>query len=793
MAASLVLVLTAGIVYAAPVTQSISYQGKLTDAAGTPLTGPYTVTFKLYDVASGGPALATDTHSVTATSGLFTTTIATNPAVVDGRALWLGIKVGSDAEMTPRQALQPVPYAMSLRPGAVINGDIPADAIVHLINTGTGSAALLADTTGDASIAVYGVAHGPLGNGVMGESDQDAGIYGIGKEGGYFTTNSAGTSWNDVRPGVNVSTSYAYNPGVRIDTSGLHSNGVETDTTGSGSYGVSAYTTGANSDGVRSLTAGSGSHGFKAVTYGKASRGVDTVTTGDNSPGVYAYTTGANSPAVWGNSTQDVGVYGKGKEGGYFTTNQGGTSWSDIHAGVNVSTSYYYTDGVQINTSGGWSNGVSAVTTGAESIGVRVHTLGGSSIGVLAATSGDYSDGIAASTSGKNSNAVHVDASGPYSDGVSAEASGIGSNAVRGYSMYGQGILGESTYIGVHGISEKEVPGTSYKGSVGVLGESFDHVGVSGESIYSVGVHGQSSSKEGVWGESIYSAGVHGQSTNKEGVWGNSTNNIGVKGSSTNKEGVWGNSTNNIGVKGSSTNGNGLYGQSTNKEAIYGFSVNDIGIHGATSYGSAGVKGDSYLNEGLYGESFFSAGVHGNSTYKAGVWGVSENDAGVYAVTNRADHKYGIYTPDYLFTKGTQVPAADVAEYMQVAENVTPGTVLVIGKGGVLRPSVTAYDTHVAGIVSTQPGVSLGTKEGGNPGEAQIAVAGKVPCNVDASNGAIEEGDLLTTSDTPGYAMKAEPTMINGRGFYPDGTILGKAMGTLESGTGTIEVLVTLQ
>ena len=45
----------------------------------------------------------------------------------------------------------------------------------------------------------------------------------------------------------------------------------------------------------------------------------------------------------------------------------------------------------------------------------------------------------------------------------------------------------------------------------------------------------------------------------------------------------------------------------------------------------------------------------------------------------------------------------------------------------------------------------------------------------------------------PGYAMKAEPTMINGRGFYPDGTILGKAMGSLESGTGTIEVLVTLQ
>jgi glyoxylate utilization-related uncharacterized protein len=122
---------------------------------------------------------------------------------------------------------------------------------------------------------------------------------------------------------------------------------------------------------------------------------------------------------------------------------------------------------------------------------------------------------------------------------------------------------------------------------------------------------------------------------------------------------------------------------------------------------------------------------------------------------------------------------------MQVASDVTPGTVLVIGKGGILAPSTITYDTHVAGIVSTEPGVSLGTKEGGNSGEALIAVSGRVPCKVDASNGPIEEGDLLTTSTRQGYAMKATDPKI--------GTVLGKAMGTLESGTGTIEVLVTLQ
>jgi len=141
---------------------------------------------------------------------------------------------------------------------------------------------------------------------------------------------------------------------------------------------------------------------------------------------------------------------------------------------------------------------------------------------------------------------------------------------------------------------------------------------------------------------------------------------------------------------------------------------------------------------------------------------------------------------------GGVFPTADVAEYMPVTEIVTPGTVLVIGDEGKPEVATLAYDPRVAGIVSTSPGISLGAKEEGNNGEQIIAVAGRVPCKVDASNGSIQPGDLLTTSSNPGYAMKAEPTMIAGRGFYPDGTILGKAMGTLESGTGTIEVIVTL-
>ena len=142
---------------------------------------------------------------------------------------------------------------------------------------------------------------------------------------------------------------------------------------------------------------------------------------------------------------------------------------------------------------------------------------------------------------------------------------------------------------------------------------------------------------------------------------------------------------------------------------------------------------------------------------------------------------------------GGTLPTADVAECMPVAENVTLGTVLTIGDNGRLVPSASAYDTRVAGIVSSDPGIFLGTKEGGTEGTALVAIAGQVLCRIDASYGAVRPGDLPTASDTPGQAMKEEPTMIDGRGFYPDGTILVKAMETLESGTGTIEVLVTLQ
>ena len=155
---------------------------------------------------------------------------------------------------------------------------------------------------------------------------------------------------------------------------------------------------------------------------------------------------------------------------------------------------------------------------------------------------------------------------------------------------------------------------------------------------------------------------------------------------------------------------------------------------------------------------------------------------------------YGVATPDRMAAAGGFVTTpVDVAEYMPASGDTSPGTVMVIGPEGNLTPSTSAYDTKVSGIISTNPGLTLGKNGDGNIGDGLIAVAGRVPCKVDADYGAIHAGDLLTTSPTPGYAMKAQPVNIGGIQIYRPGTVLGKAMGSLESGIGTIDVIVTLQ
>ncbi|MCH7681601.1 hypothetical protein IID10_19930, partial [candidate division KSB1 bacterium] len=163
----------------------------------------------------------------------------------------------------------------------------------------------------------------------------------------------------------------------------------------------------------------------------------------------------------------------------------------------------------------------------------------------------------------------------------------------------------------------------------------------------------------------------------------------------------------------------------------------------------------------------------------------------------------GNVTADGTFTGG----GADFAELLTVssgASTVEAGDVMVIDPNSprAIVMSTEPRSTLVAGIYSTKPGFMGSERDWDKPAgeemgtytmadmaeefnEIPLAVLGIVPCKVSAENGAIQPGDLLVTSSLPGHAMRDDKPSV--------GTVLGKALGSLTSGTGVIRVLATLQ
>jgi len=118
-----------------PSTTTISYQGRLADSTGTPITGIVSMTFRVYDVVSGGTALWTEVFpSVQVSDGLFHVLLGgTNPlptSLFDQHdTLYLGITVAGDNEMTPREQLASAPWAMSVGDGTITTAKLADGAV----------------------------------------------------------------------------------------------------------------------------------------------------------------------------------------------------------------------------------------------------------------------------------------------------------------------------------------------------------------------------------------------------------------------------------------------------------------------------------------------------------------------------------------------------------------------------------------------------------------------------------------------------------------------------------------
>jgi hypothetical protein len=139
---------------------------------------------------------------------------------------------------------------------------------------------------------------------------------------------------------------------------------------------------------------------------------------------------------------------------------------------------------------------------------------------------------------------------------------------------------------------------------------------------------------------------------------------------------------------------------------------------------------------------------------------------------------------------------SDLSEQFDIKalhDGIKPGMIVSIDAdhAGQLVTSSKAYDKTVAGIVSgaggVQTGMLMGQRGTAADGKHPVALTGRVYCWVDADQGAIRPGDLITTSDTPGHGMKVTD---HGRA---QGAIIGKAMSSLDKGRGLVLVLVSLQ
>jgi hypothetical protein len=333
----------------------------------------------------------------------------------------------------------------------------------------------------------------------------------------------------------------------------------------------------------------------------------------------------------------------------------------------------------------------------------------------------------------------------------------------------------------------------------------------------------------GIWGLATNGIGVYGEGNGSPGwgVWGKhtGTGNYGQVGTAPagvyaygfgNSRGVHAQSEGATGVHGQSGGGYGVYGESASGEGVSGRHAG-MGNHGHLGTYAAGAAGFGLGNaRGIHGQAENATGVHGESVNGYGAYGVSANGTGMAAVNAATGNYADIGTAqaairavafsglagDFVGRIRTRVieitGGADLSEGFEIRGPLpeirpAPGMVVSIDPAspGKLKVSHEAYDRKVAGIISgaggVNPGMLMGHEGSAAAGAHPVALTGRVYCWADAARGPIAPGDLLTTSETPGYAMKAADYA------RAQGAVIGKAMTGLDSGKGLVLVLVALQ
>jgi hypothetical protein len=374
---------------AAAVSPVLSYQGRLLNpATGAPQpNGTYTFVFRIYNVDSGGTALWTETKDLIVANGLFVTllgdTTALPTGLFTGQNLWLGIKVGADAEATPRQRLAPVAYAMYSDNADRLDGqDSPFFRNATNINAGTlAEARIDAAITRDNEVMTIVKANDGAGSGVDADllDGQDSTAFAIASHNHdtrYYTQAQSESQYVNAT-GDTMSGSSA-NPILSVTQSGAGASGYFSSTT---SYGVHGETA-SNANGIAGVRGTAGLPGVGITgKYGVLGQS-------DSGKGVTGVSLDGNG--VYGWSTNTWAVRGEGQYGGIYAS-----SWaagSDAIRGANTAPtgSSWGVVGTSASPTGRGMAGFNSATTGvAEGVYGQSSSTGGRGVsGYSSATSG---------------------------------------------------------------------------------------------------------------------------------------------------------------------------------------------------------------------------------------------------------------------------------------------------------------------------------------------------------------------------------------------------------------------